>query len=94
MSCNYCRRVVSLDLAAMVARGLGYRPLVELPLRCRACGSRSFGLICQVGHTGPEWARPACMSGEPWCAGPSQRGAPQGSEARGAVGGSRDNVVV
>lgn len=53
VSCNRCHRVVPLDLPAMVARGLGDRPLVELPLWCRACGSRSFGLICLTGHTGP-----------------------------------------
>ena len=58
VSCSRCRRVMPLDLQAMVARGLGDRPLVQLPLRCRACGSRSFGLICQVAHTGPGWARP------------------------------------
>lgn len=43
-----------LDLPAMVARGLGDRPLAELPFMCRACGS--FGLICPTGHTGPAWS--------------------------------------
>ena len=54
--CNRCRRVVPLNLPAMVARGLGEKPLVELPLRCRTCGSRSFALICLTGHTGPAWS--------------------------------------
>lgn len=59
VSCNRCRRVVPLDLTDMVARGLGETPLAELPLRCRACGSRSFGLICQAARTGPAWASSA-----------------------------------
>ena len=63
VSCNYCQRVVLLDLRAMVARGLGNRPLVQLPLPCRACGSRSFGLICHTGHSGPTWARPKHKKG-------------------------------
>ena len=55
VSCNCCRRVVSLDLRDMAVRGQGNRPLLQLPLRCRACGSRSFGLICDTKHTGPAW---------------------------------------
>ena len=61
--CNRCHRVVPLDLTAMVARGLGEKPLVELPLRCRACGSRSFGLICLTGHTGPAARSQAVVRG-------------------------------
>jgi hypothetical protein len=49
------RRVVPLDLAAMVARGLRDKPLVQLPHLCCAYDSRNFGIIRHTGHTGPAW---------------------------------------
>ena len=64
VSCNYCKRIVPLDLQDMVKRGLGDRPLVRLPLRCRACGSRSFGMISHTGHSGPSWNKPRRETGE------------------------------
>jgi len=41
--CANCDRIVDLDLAALIAAGLGDVPLVRLPLCCAACGYR--------GHT-------------------------------------------
>lgn len=41
--CRHCDRVSELDLPALVSRGLGDVPLVELPLRCSGCGD--------VGHS-------------------------------------------
>jgi hypothetical protein len=48
-----CDRWAKLDLAALVAAGQGDIPLIQLPLRCSACGKtgheikvsgRSYGL--------------------------------------------------
>lgn len=38
VTCKHCDHDAALDLAALVADGYGDIPLVELPLRCRACG--------------------------------------------------------
>jgi DNA-directed RNA polymerase subunit N (RpoN/RPB10) len=45
--CRQCRRMIVLDLRALIASGHGDVPLIELPLRCTACGSRGHGIIVQ-----------------------------------------------
>jgi hypothetical protein len=38
--CRNCDHNAKVDLAHIVARGLGAVPLIELKFRCSACGSR------------------------------------------------------
>jgi hypothetical protein len=43
--CNACDHMRRLDLAWLVGGGFGDVPLVELPLRCTACGAKGHNVI-------------------------------------------------
>jgi hypothetical protein len=47
--CPHCDRWRELDLAAIVAAGLGDVPLIKLPLRCSACGALGHEIKESVG---------------------------------------------
>jgi hypothetical protein len=50
--CPQCQRWADLKLHELVMRGLGDRPLVSLPLRCRECGAPGE---LQVRPPAPAW---------------------------------------
>jgi hypothetical protein len=43
--CNACDYMRRLDLAWLISGGLGDVPLVDLPLRCTACGATDYQVI-------------------------------------------------
>jgi hypothetical protein len=43
--CPHCDRWRELDLAAIIAAGQGDVPLINLPLRCSACGRTGHKII-------------------------------------------------
>ena len=48
VTCSDCGRQSTIDragLTVLVERGLGDRPMLELPLRCSGCGSRKYTLL-------------------------------------------------
>ena len=59
--CRTCERVADrpLDIIGLIARGLGDVPLVRLPMRCAACGSRDCGVLVSgmpAGQSAAVWA--------------------------------------
>jgi hypothetical protein len=55
--CPHCDHIQELDLAALVTTGRGDVPLIELPLRCSACGKTGHRVIVSgksYGYDRPE----------------------------------------
>lgn len=48
--CQTCDHVADLDLPAVVASGRGDVPLIQLRLRCSACGGAKCGIVVS-GHS-------------------------------------------